>query len=118
MKLEAQNFDGVLEVTCIEGGPITQLEAQEMARIMKEATRDCAKSGISVQYSISLVSFYEFLQQHDPTPAGGVREPEPELVPADVDHPVHVNDCTSSFEDYRSLHKGGEGGCVLLEPDE
>ena len=87
VKLEAQGFDGVLQVTCIRGGPITQVEAQEMERIMGEATRDCAKSGIVVQYKISIMSYYEFLQLHDPTAVVQQLErdrapaPEPERAP-------------------------------------
>ena len=37
VKLECQSFDGTLDVTCIKGGFITQLEAEEMERIMAEA---------------------------------------------------------------------------------
>jgi len=65
-KLESQGFCGVLDVTCIRGGPITQLEAAEMERIMKEATSDCAKSGITLQYEISYVSYREFLLEYEP----------------------------------------------------
>ena len=65
-KLESQGFRGVLDVTCIRGGPITQLEAAEMSRIMKEATSDCAKSGISLNYEISYVSYREFLLEYEP----------------------------------------------------
>jgi hypothetical protein len=65
-KLESQGFRGVLDVTCIRGGPITQLEAAEMERIMKDATRDCAKSGITLKYEISYVSYREFLREYDP----------------------------------------------------
>jgi hypothetical protein len=66
VKLESQGFDGVLDVTCIRGGPITRLEAEEMGRIMQDAKSDCAKSGISVTYEISYVSYREFLLVHEP----------------------------------------------------
>ena len=66
VKLESQGFDGVLNVTCIRGGDITQLEAEEMERIMCEATRDCAKSGVTVTYEISKVSYCEFLSEYGP----------------------------------------------------
>ena len=54
---------------------------------MGEATRDCAKSGIMVQYKISIMSYYEFLQLHDPTAVVQQLErdrapaPEPERAP-------------------------------------
>eukprot|EP01043_Picozoa_sp_COSAG02_P059217 COSAG02_NODE_7508_length_2978_cov_2.591872_2_plen_377_part_00 len=66
VKLESQNFDGVLEVMCIRGGPITQLEAAEMERIMQEAKGDCSKSGVSVTYEISYVSYRNFLLEYEP----------------------------------------------------
>lgn len=49
VKLECQSFDGTLDVICIKGVFITQLEAAEMAQIMADAQSDCAKSGISVR---------------------------------------------------------------------
>ena len=75
VKLEAQGFGGVLQVMCIKGGPITQLEAQEMARIMEEATRDCAKSDIILRYTITEVSYSGFVQQFAPQT---ILRPEPE----------------------------------------
>ena len=66
VKLECQGFDGILDVTCIQGGFITQLEAAEMERIMVEAKADCAKSHIDVQYEIREVSYYEFLMDYEP----------------------------------------------------
>ena len=42
VKLESQGFDGELDVICIKGGFITQLEAAEMEGIMSEAKEDCA----------------------------------------------------------------------------
>ena len=66
VKLESQGFDGVLDVICIRGGLITQLEAAEMERIMKEAISDCAKSGITVRYTISYVSYRDFVLECEP----------------------------------------------------
>ena len=37
-----------------------------MGRIMQDAKSDCAKSGISVTYEISYVSYREFLLVHEP----------------------------------------------------
>merc|ERR1711969_398114 len=85
VKLESQGFDGVLDVTCIQGGFITQLEAAEMERIMREATGDCAKSGITVRYAITEVSYCEFLSEYEPTVGGqmhkAVTEASSEVVP-------------------------------------
>jgi hypothetical protein len=66
VKLESQGFDGELDVTCIKGGFITQLEAAEMGRIMSEAKDDCAKSGITVNYKITEVAYYDFLSEYEP----------------------------------------------------
>lgn len=76
VKAEAQDFNGVLDITCIQGGPITQLEADEMDRIMREAASDCAKSGIHLaaqsdgakkeaccEYVVSKLSYRDFLRQ-------------------------------------------------------
>ena len=95
VKLECQGFDGELDVICVKGGFITQLEAAEMGRIMSEATNDCLKSGITVKYKISEVSYYEFLSTYGPaltcadatvgvvdTSRHGNPEPEPEIEPA------------------------------------
>merc|ERR1712224_911675 len=41
-------------------------EAAEMGRIMSEAANDCLKSGITVKYKISEVSYYEFLSTYGP----------------------------------------------------
>ncbi len=55
VKIESQGFDGTLNVTCIEGGPITQLD--EMPRIMEEAKGDCSMSGITVRYQITKINW-------------------------------------------------------------
>ena len=44
IKVEMQGFGGVLVVLCIEGGLITQVEAEEMQRIANEAKQDAAKT--------------------------------------------------------------------------
>ena len=65
VKLESQGFDGELEIICIKGGFITQLEAAEMEQIMTEATADCLKSDINVKYTIKKVSYLQFLLEYD-----------------------------------------------------
>jgi hypothetical protein len=70
----------VLEIICIRGGVITQLEAAEMEQIMAEAKCDCAKSGIAVRFQITVVSYCDFLSEYDPASTEGhawLLEPEP-----------------------------------------
>ena len=88
-KLESQGFDGVLQVTCIRGGFITQLEAEHMEQIMSEAKSDAFRSGIDCRYTVSEVSYCEFLSEYEDMSGGALqpptraqvepqREPEPE----------------------------------------
>eukprot|EP01048_Picozoa_sp_COSAG05_P008026 COSAG05_NODE_592_length_8492_cov_22.177410_2_plen_416_part_00 len=84
-KLESQGFDGVLEIMCIRGGFITQLEAEEMERIMSEAKSDAIKSGIVCRYTVSEVSYCEVLKRYELgwiTQPGGAGEPAPAPAPA------------------------------------
>jgi hypothetical protein len=41
-----------------------------MGRIMNEAEDDCAKSGVTVRYKITEVSFYDFLSEYEPVAEG------------------------------------------------
>jgi hypothetical protein len=68
VKIESQGFGGTLNVTCIEGGPITQLEAAEMPRIMEEAKSDCSMSGIAVRYQITKMSYRDFVAKYEHEP--------------------------------------------------
>eukprot|EP01043_Picozoa_sp_COSAG02_P048618 COSAG02_NODE_4793_length_4973_cov_2.768158_2_plen_241_part_00 len=65
IKLECQGFDGTLDIVCITGGPITQLERAEMDTILTEARSDCGKFGIEVKYVITEMQYGEFLAQYD-----------------------------------------------------
>ena len=87
VKLESQGFDGVLDVTCINGGFITQLEGAEMERIMLDAKSDCLKSGITVRYTITEVSYSEFLAEYEPVAEGYLQQPEPEPEPEPESEP-------------------------------
>ena len=40
-----------MQVICINGGPITQVEQEEMPRILSEARSDAAKSGDGAEKS-------------------------------------------------------------------
>jgi hypothetical protein len=95
VKTESQGFDGKLSVTCIKGGSVTQLEASEMARIMGEATADCAKSGITVKYVIREVEYCEFLAEYEQDPhAQDARTSVAEVVPPNVARPASAESVT------------------------
>ena len=88
--LESQGFSGLLEIICIQGEPrdyrwhlgcillrvpamivrtggtITQVEAEEMAKIVKAALADAAKSGVQCRVQLTQMSYFDFLQKFDP----------------------------------------------------
>jgi hypothetical protein len=65
LQTESQGFDGQIEVICIEGGPITRVEAQEMAQIVEEAKADARMSGIKCRIKVIQLSYYDFLREYD-----------------------------------------------------
>ena len=85
MNLECQTFNGTLEVVCIKGGPITDVEHDEMDRIIEEARHDATKNEIQTNIQLKKVSYYEFLCEYDPEslPSKNAQqtELEPELEP-------------------------------------
>jgi hypothetical protein len=82
IKLEMQNFDGVLVVLCLEGGLITQVEAEEMQRIVNDAKKDAAQSHIKVHIELRSMTYFKFLQKYDRPVAEPEPEPEPEVIAA------------------------------------
>ena len=48
------------------GGTITQVEAEEMAKIVKAALADAAKSGVQCRVQLTQMSYFDFLQKFDP----------------------------------------------------
>ena len=50
-----------LEVVCINGGPITQVEQEEMATILADAKADAAKSDVPMSTSMATMSYCQFL---------------------------------------------------------
>ncbi len=64
--VESQGFSGLLEIICIQGGTITQVEAEEMAKIVKAALADAAKSGVQCRVQLTQMSYFDFLQRFDP----------------------------------------------------
>eukprot|EP01045_Picozoa_sp_COSAG04_P004677 COSAG04_NODE_208_length_20334_cov_13.999852_1_plen_2534_part_10 len=129
VKLEAQGFSGVLDIICIKGGPITQLEAEEMDRIMREAASDCAKSGIAVtaegdgakkgggcEYVITKLSYHDFLREvsYSDYMKEVSDEQLPELEPEQEDEPelVHGDVAEAADEGDEARHGdvvGSEG---------
>ena len=71
--IESQNFDGLLELICIHGGPITTVEAQEMPRILADAAHDASIGGaeIGCEFKISAMSYVEFVQRFDDAGSAG-----------------------------------------------
>ena len=73
--LEVQGFKGRLELICIKGGPITQVEAQEMGTLLADAQKDAELSSIIVECEIDIraMSFHDFIQEM--TIAAGTSQP-------------------------------------------
>ena len=66
VRLECQDFTGVLEVICIDGGQVTRIESEEMARILVDAEADARLSGVVCRTTLTKLSYYEFLSRFDP----------------------------------------------------
>ena len=63
---QAQEHPGAtLEVGCIDGGPITQVEQEEMLRILSEAKADAAKSGVKMNTRLTTMNYCEFLSRYE-----------------------------------------------------
>ena len=65
LQTESQGFDGQTEVICIDGGPITRVEAEEMGRIVEEAKTDAKMNGVKCRIKITQLSYYDFLREYD-----------------------------------------------------
>ena len=61
MMVAQQNPGVTMEVGCIDGGTITQVEQQEMPRILDEAKSDAAKSGVKINTRLATMSYCDFL---------------------------------------------------------
>ena len=114
-------FDGELDIICIKGGFITQLEAAEMDRIMTEATADCRKSGIDVRYKITEVSFYDFLSEYEPVlqsdGLGSANQPSETNVDSHGDT-VPATESSLTVDDCDALAKDEEIARVVAAKDE
>lgn len=63
--LESQGFKGRLELICIRGGAITQVEAQEMELLVADAKKDAELSDIVIECEIKIreMSFHDFIHE-------------------------------------------------------
>ena len=48
MRLSCQGFDGIVEVICLHGGIVTQVEQEEMSTIIRDAEADAKMSVFSL----------------------------------------------------------------------
>ena len=85
-----QGFKGRLELICIKGGPITQVEAQEMGTLLADAQKDAELSSIIVECEIDIraMSFHDFIQEMNI--AAGISQAV-ELLPTTSDSSVSHN---------------------------
>lgn len=65
LKLASQNFSGVVVVVCIQGGPITQIEAKEMPTIIADAKKDAEMCDLETRFELSYMSYRTFLDTYD-----------------------------------------------------
>ena len=49
-----------LEVVCIFGGPVTQVEHQAMPRLLEDAAADALKSGVVLRTNMRMMSYHDF----------------------------------------------------------
>ena len=66
ISLESQNFDGLLELVCIDGGPVTSIEAREMPRILAESVHDAELLEVEIQceFKISQMAYCDFVREY------------------------------------------------------
>lgn len=95
--LELQNFNGLLELICIRGGNITQVEAREMNGILEDAKKDAEFSGIIVEcdIKITLVAFHDFVQQMYTL----ARQVPPATVNTATSNPRNLHETTASHDE-------------------
>jgi hypothetical protein len=81
LSAEAQGFDDTQVIICIDGGTVTQVEQQEMSRILAEATADAKKSGVVLRTRMQTMSYCEFLRRFA-QPAAAPAEQRKQAAPA------------------------------------
>jgi hypothetical protein len=63
--LECQHFHGLLDVVCIEGGPVTRIEHEAISAIIKDAKADAGEYGTRCRIRCECLSYADFLYQYD-----------------------------------------------------
>ena len=128
---EAQGFDGTQVILCIDGGTITQVEQEEMSRILSEAAGDAAKSGLTLRTRMQTMSYCEFLRQfaQPAAPADALGAPPAAAAPQaavktlacfvsaceDIDSVEELFECSAEemaelFEEHAAILKSGVMG--------
>jgi hypothetical protein len=64
VKTSCQAFGGIVEMICLHGGLVTQVEQEEMATIISEGTNDAGMFGLQCQIVRKDMSFHAFVQEY------------------------------------------------------
>ena len=64
MRLACQAFDGTVEIICLKGGLVTDVEQEEMDTIIADGIKDAEKSGVECKIEKKVMSFYSFVQEY------------------------------------------------------
>jgi hypothetical protein len=64
MKLACQAFDGTVEIICLKGGVVTDVEQEEMDTIISDGKADAKISGVECQIERKDMSFHTFVQEY------------------------------------------------------
>eukprot|EP01045_Picozoa_sp_COSAG04_P017588 COSAG04_NODE_1565_length_6321_cov_5.077306_9_plen_546_part_00 len=78
IKFASQEFEGVLAIVCINGGLITQVEGEEMQKIVNKTKQNASKFRIKCRIELRIMEYCDFLQEYDVPaqhgPPGGKRK--------------------------------------------
>jgi hypothetical protein len=64
MRLACQAFDGTVEIICLKGGLVTDVEQEEMDTIIADGITDAKKSGVECRIEKKVMGFYSFVQEY------------------------------------------------------
>ena len=64
MRLACQAFDGTVEIICLKGGLVTDVEQDEMDTIISDGIKDAEKSGVECKIEKKVMGFYSFVQEY------------------------------------------------------
>eukprot|EP01043_Picozoa_sp_COSAG02_P025991 COSAG02_NODE_1481_length_12389_cov_15.643857_18_plen_129_part_00 len=90
MRLACQAFDGTVEIICLKGGLVTDVEQEEMDTIISDGKADAKISGVECQIERKDMSFRTFVQEYgEPygvTVDSVLAHASPEASPPDQQH--------------------------------